>query len=262
MEKSPRQEMLDKLKLEFPFGYKRFEAIASFAFYVHTEALKQISGLCRRSGLPSLLWGRIENTFLNQYGLSKWKDKLYVQEELIPLEGEQGYVKNGLSEDLEDYLNILGEDLIPTEEGMRKFMDKREKQAKELQEKANLSKERVEELKSDKYDAAGRLRTPEHVTKEEYERNKKSGAGNQDSKSEGLALHGRPDGERKDGDKGGDSEAPTGKGEEKDGGAESGAGKGEADSGGDEGKEPGSGAGEGAGKEGEHIKGAGIGSAI
>jgi hypothetical protein len=158
------KKILENLKAEFPFGYRRFDSIWTSTFYVHTEALRQVTVLCRNSRIPQFLWHRVERNFLNNYGLMKWPSdengKLYIQQELAELPEKQGYIANGLSELQADFLETINlETLEPEEKYARVFCKKYEDRAREQQKKMGVTDEQyINILLSDAYDNAGNRR--------------------------------------------------------------------------------------------------------
>jgi len=137
---------LGQIIKDCPYGHRRLLAASKFIWYVHNEALKQYAYLARNSGLPSELWNRVERCFCNSYGLSKWKGKIYVQEEVD--EGQ----RLGLQPMYEDYLNnVLDDDYKERPEGIRWYCEKYEKLARDIQKETGSKAPIGEE-----YDVIGR----------------------------------------------------------------------------------------------------------
>lgn len=155
---SKKKKELKDYKESHPYGYNRYVSIAKQAYYLHTEAYHQITGLCRRSRLPKDVWPRIETTFLNSYGLSKLPIGLIVQEEIIPDKETGIMVKDGVGELLGDYVGCLGKDLKEKEDKVILMIKKWEKVANELQ-KEFKTKAKVGE----DYDTIGRKRVKEDI---------------------------------------------------------------------------------------------------
>lgn len=156
-----KETNLQRIKRLNPYGWKRYESIAKFVWYINNRAIDNISSLCHRSGVHKGMWSRIENAFLNSYGLNKYKDAIYVQEEIGYDEKLKVPIRAGLSELTEDYLNMVlsitkeegRTSFKEDEKGIEKFCKKYEKIARDLQKQYN-SKAPV----GDEYDPLGMLR--------------------------------------------------------------------------------------------------------